>query len=386
MMVLIAVVLAVLFYMYAGYPLWVALLARYFPRPVIKGSVDGCVSVVIAAYNEASRLPDKLDSIAGLQGAERIVEVLVVSDGSGDGTSEEVRRWAKAHPTVPVRLVEQEVRRGKPAALNRAAAMASGEILLFTDARQQLDQAALLALLANFADPKVGVVSGELMFTEDGTSGGAALGMGAYWAYEKWIRRSEAARSSVPGATGALYAMRAGLYEPIAEDIQIDDVAIPMQAVAKGARCVFEGAARIYDAPSRHTGQELVRKRRTLAGNLQLLTRYPQWLLPWRQPAWFALVSHKLLRLLSPYLLALLFVLSLIQASDSLLIAGLLAMQILFYLTAGLGGLIQSRGNRVPGGIALPMMFCSLQIAIVLGWKDFFFPPEQAGWTKAYAS
>ncbi|MDD4736557.1 MAG: glycosyltransferase family 2 protein, partial [Kiritimatiellae bacterium] len=120
--------------------------------------------------------------------------------------------------------------------------------------------------------------------------------------YEKWIRKNEACMASVPGATGACYAIRKSLFRPIPDATILDDVAVPMQAVLQGYRCVFEEKAVVFDRPSEHSRQERVRKRRTLAGNVQLMRLFPAFVLPWRNPIWFQFVSHKMLRLAVPFL------------------------------------------------------------------------------------
>ena len=113
-------------------------------------------------------------------------------------------------------------------------------------------------MLANFADPAVGVVSGELVFRADSEGSTAAQGIGAYWRYEKSIRKAEARFRSIPGATGALYAIRKELFQPIPESTLLDDVVIPMQAVAEGCRCVFEQRAVAWDTPSQSLGRESI--------------------------------------------------------------------------------------------------------------------------------
>src|SRR6185369_4994012 len=274
--------LAGLAYIYAGYPALMWLLARAFGRAVNKQTGTAPFSVVIAAYNDAAVLRRKLDSIFASHHAARIREVIIASDGSTDETAAVVQSFGDPR----IRFLDFEDRRGKPAVLNDTVPQCSSDIVILTDARQELHPAALGELAANFADETVGVVSGELVFRENNAGTTASQGIGFYWTYEKFIRKNESRFRSVPGATGALYAIRKRLFQPIDAHTLLDDVAIPMQAVMQQSRCIFEPQAIAYDVPSQSPRQETIRKRRTIAGNAQLVALRPEWLLPWRNPIW----------------------------------------------------------------------------------------------------
>jgi biofilm PGA synthesis N-glycosyltransferase PgaC len=351
-------------YIYAGYPLLIGLAAAVRPRPHRRAANPCSMSVVIAAFNEAARLPDKLRGLLACEGADRIREIVVVSDGSTDGTPGAARAVGDAR----IRVVEVPERRGKPSALNAAVPQCTGDVVVMTDARQAIDAPALERLCAALADAEVGVVSGELVFRETAQRTSAAKGLNAYWEYEKWIRRREALVDSVPGATGALYALRRELFRPIPEATLLDDVAIPMQAVAMGARCVFESEALVFDEPSGEPEQEARRKRRTIAGNAQLVRLMPWLLAPWRNRIWFQFVSHKLLRLASPlFLLAALA--SNLALASAMPYSVLLGVQGAFYLLAAAGWVAQRAGRRfLPGGAA--MMFVALNMTTLAALAD----------------
>lgn len=347
-----------LVYLYLGYPALAWLVARLRPKPVRKAPYAGSCSVVVAAYNEAETLPRKLASLLSSVDGERISEILVGSDGSSDGTVQAVEALCDKR----VRVVGFPERRGKAAVLNDLVPQCRSEVVVLTDARQEIEPGALAALLANFSDDRIGVVSGELVF-RGGSETVAARGVGFYWRYEKFIRRNESRFGSVPGATGALYAMRRDLFRPIHADSLLDDVAIPMQAVVGGARCVFEDGAIVYDRPAESVAAENIRKRRTIAGNAQLIALYPAWLLPWRNPIWFQYVSHKLGRLLSPF-----FLLGALCASAALardpLYAGLLSGQVLFYVLALAGWMFPIRP------CAAATVFVSLNVTTLQALAD----------------
>jgi cellulose synthase/poly-beta-1,6-N-acetylglucosamine synthase-like glycosyltransferase len=328
---------ACLFYVYIGYPAALYVLARLLPKPVRKAPWIAQCSVVIAAHNEASRLPGKIASVLASSAAAQIAEILVASDGSDDDTAKAVRGIADDR----VRVVEFPNRRGKAAVLNDVVPQCRADVVVLTDARQEIAPGALGELLANFADSRVGVVSGKLVF-EGGDATAASKGIGFYWRYEKTIRRNESRFGSVPGATGALYAIRRELFRPIHADSLLDDVAIPMTIVMQGSRCVFEERAVVFDRPSSSVERENIRKRRTIAGSAQLVRLYPGWLLPWRNPIWFQYVSHKLGRLLSPFFLAGILVADSMLFRDPLY-AIALAAQVVFYGLALVGWLFSIR-------------------------------------------
>lgn len=368
---------ALLVYLYAGYPLLIALLARVRPRPVRKGAFVGRVSILIAVHDEAAKLGTKLRSLLDAEDADRIDAILVGSDGSTDDVAGAVA--SAGDPRVE--LVAFPERRGKPAVLNDLMPRCRGDVVVLTDARQPLERGALRALLANFADERVGVVSGELVFRTGPGDTDAARGVDAYWRYEKWIRKNESRFRSVPGATGALYAIRRDLLAPIPADTLLDDVAIPMRAVRGGYRCVFEEGAIVYDAPEQSPAREAVRKRRTIAGNAQLVALFPSLLLPWRNPIWLEFVSHKLMRLASPLLLLVALAASL-AGSEDLVVRWALWLQLAFYALAAVGWLGFRAGIRL-GPAGVPMMFVALNLTTVAALADAATGRYRVTWQRA---
>jgi biofilm PGA synthesis N-glycosyltransferase PgaC len=295
-------------YSYLGYPVWLWLRSRWSPRPVRRGSSTSAsaptVSAVMVVRNEEATIARKLDNLLTLDYPAEKLDVVVVSDGSSDRTPAILADYAR-NPRVQTSL--KQLSQGKAAGLNDAIQLATGDVLLFTDSRQQIESGALRLLIENFADPDVGAASGELMLG-DPTSGETGKGMGLYWRVEKKVRELESASGSVPGATGAIYCARRGLLmsSPLPEGTILDDVLLPMQVVRQGSRVIFDSRARAWDSPDLGEGREFSRKVRTLSGNYQLLQIAP-WLLSSRNAIRFEFVSHKLSRLAVPFaLLALL--------------------------------------------------------------------------------
>ncbi|MGA8539168.1 MAG: glycosyltransferase family 2 protein [Terriglobales bacterium] len=303
-------------YSYLGYPAWLWLRSRWSPRPVrrnagLSSATAPAVSAVMVVRNEEAVIARKLENLLTLDYPQEKLEVVVVSDGSLDRTPAilaEFAHDAASAPAAPaarsrVQVLMKPVSEGKAAGLNDAIQLASGEILLFTDARQQIESGALRLLVENFADSEIGAASGALMLG-DFASGEAEKGMGVYWRIEKKIRELESACGSVVGATGALYCARRTLLaaEPLPAGTILDDVLLPMQIARQGFRVVFDSRARAWDAPDLGEGREFSRKVRTLSGNYQLLQLAP-WLLSSENPIRFEFISHKLSRLAVPFAL-----------------------------------------------------------------------------------
>lgn len=374
--------LTVVGYIYAGYPLLVWLRARSTridnsPRIATSSSPqDRTVSIVIIAHNEAKTLPRKIDSLLASTNANQIREILIGLDGSTDDTARALAQVVDSR----VKVVEFSDRRGKPSVLNDLVPRCQSEIVLLADARQLFDPDCIQRLLNHFDDPSVGVVSGELVLRSDPTQSTAAAGIGFYWRYEKFIRRCESRSRGVPGATGACYAIRRTLFQPIPPATILDDVAIPMQAVVRGYRCLFEPTAQVFDEPSKSTRQEAVRKRRTIAGAAQLVRLFPQWVLPWRNPLWFEYVSHKLLRLISPVLMAAALVANVLLL-DLPAYRILLVLQAGFYAAAIVGWCYQAsgRGSRLFGP---PLMFVTLNLTTAMALWDALFAKYRVTWQK----
>jgi cellulose synthase/poly-beta-1,6-N-acetylglucosamine synthase-like glycosyltransferase len=292
-------------YAYAGYPLLLALAARLGGQgQPLRGAGPASVSVIIAAHNEEASIERRLDEFTSFIVAAGVTgEIIVVSDGSTDQTAALARAFQKGN----VRVLELPANSGKAVALNAGCAAAAHDILVFADTRQSWDPDALRLLLENFADSKVGAVSGHLVV--EGSSGVLA-GVGLYWRYEKWLRQQESRLFSTVGVTGAISAVRRPLFQPLPHGLILDDVYWPLRVAMQGFRVVHDNRAQAYDRLPERTRDEFARKIRTLSGNFQLVSRLPAALLPWRNPLWFQLLSHKLLRLASPWALLTMLILS----------------------------------------------------------------------------
>jgi cellulose synthase/poly-beta-1,6-N-acetylglucosamine synthase-like glycosyltransferase len=365
-------------YAYVGYGGLIWLLARVRPRPVHQSDATPVVSVIVVAFNEEKRIAARLQNLLALAYSPERLEIIVVSDGSTDGTVRLARRFEPR-----VRVIACERRRGKPAVLNEVIPSARGRIVVLADARQRFDRHAVAALVRPFADPSVGAVSGELVLLKEGETETAVDGTAMYWSYEKLIRWSESRFDSSVGATGAIYALRRDLFRPIPEATVLDDVLIPMSIVRQGYRVLFEPTARAFDWRMPHARDEFGRKVRTLAGNFQLFAT-ACWLLdPRTNRLWLQTLSHKGLRLILPLIYAVLLLAN-VFLLDRWMYRAAFAGETLF-LAAALAGQLIPRLRRAVPVIVLPYTICFLTWATVIGFLRFATGRQRVTWARKVA-
>ncbi|MBI4577506.1 MAG: glycosyltransferase family 2 protein [Planctomycetes bacterium] len=351
-----------------GYPAWLWLSARLRPplrRPTpVSGEALPSLSVLLVAHDERSRAPEKLRELLALDYPPDRLEVVVASDGSTDGTVEALAPLAR-HPGV--RLHAFPYRRGKAAVLNEVVPGLAGEVVVLVDARQRVEPGAARELARRFADPAVGAVSGELVLE-------GASGVGAYWRYEKAVRRLESETGLVLGLTGALSAVRRSAFQPLPEDAILDDVVLPLSLGARGYRVLFEPGARAHDRAAT-AAREYRRKVRTLAGNFQVLfspRRYGGALHP---RVAFRFLSHKALRLLAP--LALAGALMGAALAEGAAYQAAFGAQCVLYVLAAAGALL---GRAAPRACEAACAFVLLHAAVVAGLVGYLSGRQTVRW------
>jgi cellulose synthase/poly-beta-1,6-N-acetylglucosamine synthase-like glycosyltransferase len=238
-------------------------------------------------------------------------ELIVVSDGSTDETA----RIVRSAPAPNIRLIDLPTNLGKAQALNTGVAAACCDIVAFADARQSWEKDTLPRMLQRFADPAIGAVSGDLQLR---TNDNKLASVDIYWRLEKGLRINESRWDSSIGVTGAVCALRRSLFKTLPQGTVLDDVYWPMAVVLQGRRVVHEPRAIAFDQLPDDIEGEYQRKLRTLTGNFQLVSLMPSLLLPWKNRVWFQFISHKLLRLLTPWLLLVAWGLSFVLAGNLL--------------------------------------------------------------------
>lgn len=355
--ILFWLVFLVIFYVYFGYPVLMGLLAVFSARKVLKD--DGhmpAVTMIIAAYNEGKVIGAKLDNTLELDYPADSLEVIVFSDASEDDTDGIV----KSYEDRGIKLLRVEGRKGKTCCQNAAVSKARNGILVFSDANSFYQKDALKKLVRNFADSRIGCVGGELRYRAS-RGQGEAEGEGLYWRYETLIKKLESRVNSLIGASGAIYALRKHLYEPLPGDI-ISDFVEPLEILKKGYRVVYEDEAVCYEVLTPDYRSEFARKVRIINRSLRGIWFSRALMNPFRFGLTsFQLAGHKLLKWLAPFFLITLFILN----GAVLLLpfyCALFALQILFYLSALLGFYLDKRGFAL-GPLNIPYFFCIMNLA-----------------------
>jgi cellulose synthase/poly-beta-1,6-N-acetylglucosamine synthase-like glycosyltransferase len=356
---------------YVLYPLVCRWFARTFPRPPIRrddASVPS-ITVIIVAHNEATRLPERIANLLSSDYPPEKLHILIMDDGSTDTT----RTVLDSLKNPQVRYIHLAERKGKPAALNAGISASAGEICIFGDARQTFASDTIRRLAAAFSDTKVGAVSGELEIAAGSSTIG--IGIGSYWEHERRLRSDEAAHDSCIGCTGACYAIRRILFSPLPEDTLLDDVVIPLRIAAEGYRILHDRAALAYDEQPQDPKFEGRRKRRTLAGNFQMLFRYLNWLLPTGHRLWWQIIAHKYLRILAPLML-LGTLTGALALWPSPFFSAAFCLQVLCYLLAIVGLISRSRAKI----FSWPASFLFLNLMVVLAFFDYLTGRASQKW------
>jgi len=373
MTIIFWVSICTLLYVYAGYPILVWVLARLFGREPRR--VDGIpsVSLLIPAYNEEAHIEAKLRNSLALDYPKDRLEIVVASDGSTDRTNAMVERFRGRGVT----LLAMRDHLGKSAMLGRVVALLRGEIVVFSDTTSELEPDALRMLVRNFADPRVGCVSG--LYRLKGVADLRGEGEGLYWNYETFLKRQESRLHSILGAHGAFYAVRKTLFQKPGGDAINDDYLIPMRIVQQGHRAVYEPAAVAWELEQASLEGEFARRRRIAAGNCQQIVELRQMLNPFY--GWVALCffSHKVLRTLAPLFLVTLATSSLWLPHPIWAIA--LLLQATLYATACAGYVCLRRGQGI-SWLSPALYFCLGNLAMMAGLIKYCFSRKHLAWDR----
>ncbi|HEY7547533.1 MAG TPA: glycosyltransferase family 2 protein [Blastocatellia bacterium] len=357
--------LLVIAYAYIGYPALIFLISRLRHQPVRKAAITPSVSMIIAAYNEERDIASKLENTLALDYPSDRLEVIVVSDCSTDQTDEIVRSWAERG----VILHRQSERHGKTIAQNRAAEIATGEILVFSDATTMYERDALKKVVRNFADPQVGCVGGQLIYA-DRSKTVVGRGCRSYWGYEKFIRECESRTGSLIGVSGCFYAVSRAVFTPLDRDMTSDFV-IASDIYLKGLRTVYEPEAICTEDTNQRSRDEFRMRVRVIEQTLSAMRRYRAVFNLSRHPMFaFQMLSHKLLR----YAVALLLIIAFI--SNAMLVGAATIYQLMFagqcaFYTAAIVGWMRERAGARPGLLAFPYYFALANAATIAAFIKF---------------
>lgn len=337
-------------------------------------------TVIVAAYNEAPVIEEKIRNTLALSYPEGKLTYCFVTDGSTDATPDIVRQFPQ------VSLLHDDVRNGKIAAVHRAMAQATSEIVVFTDANTLLNTDALLEICKHYVDPQVGAVAGEKRVHSDDRADASAAGEGFYWKYESALKRWDSEWHTVVGSAGELFSIRRALYEPVPPDTVLDDFMISMRIAERGHRVVYEPAAYATEMASENVGEELKRKIRIAAGGIQSilrLKRAPNFL---ADPVLaFQYVSHRVLRwTVTPVMLVAVFVVNAIlhMRGAGLVYTLLFYGQLAFYVCALVGLLLERKALRLKL-LFVPYYFCVMNYAVMAGMVRYFGSGQSAVWERS---
>ncbi len=333
------------------------------------------VSIVFSAFNEETCIRHKIENCLALDYPPDRLEIVVGCDGCTDRTAELARAAGGGRVTVH----ELTPRAGKPAAISKLVPGARGDIVVLTDANVMLEPGALRALVRRFRDPAVGAVVGRLRLYNPTR---AEFEESLYWKYETVLKYYEGKHGAVLGANGGLYAIRRILFSPIRPDTIIDDFVIPVRIAVRGWKVPYEPDAVAHEETTEDAGREFVRRARIGAGDWQALARVPDLLDPRTGFLFFSFVSHKLLRWMTPFLLAVALVLSVPLAAQpgAWLYRALLLGQLLFYGLALAGP--RSATGRLRRFASLAQYFVTMNAALAVGLWRFVRGTQRATWER----
>lgn len=353
---------ATIVYTYAGYPLLMLVHSLVNQRSAVTSNQhEARVSLIIAAHNEEESIAAKLENVLCLHYPADQLEILIASDGSTDRTNQIVQ----SYQSRGVRLLALP-RRGKASALNAAVAASSGDILVFSDANSMYSPSAIAELVKHFADPQVGGVAGNQVYLPAGAKSLTADGERLYWGIDRWLKKSQSRAGNVISATGAIYAIRRGLFRAVPEGVT-DDFVTSTRVVAQGYRLVFEPNAIAFEPVAKSSEVEFGRKVRVMTRGLCGVLAVRELLNPMRYGMYSVqLFSHKVLRRLVAIPLLVILFLSAWLWNYGAVYQVLTVIQMAFY-TLALCGLVV-RGTRLQRAKAftVPFYFCLVNAAALV--------------------
>ena len=364
--------LGLLIYVYAGYPLLLALLGRMRRRATPDASASSpSVCLVISAHNEEAVLRDKIENSLGLHYDGRMA-IVVASDGSTDRTD----AIASAYRDRGVELLRWPVRRGKSTVLNDVVRERSEDIIVFTDANSLFSADAIVCLIDRFRTTSVGCVVGELKYVRDASTVGQ--GESLYWRYESRVKVLESRLESVLVANGSIFAARRELVHEMYPDVA-NDFQIPFDVANQGYGVVYEPRAIAIECSAEHWEEEFGRKERIVLRGITGFSRLRPRI---RGLRLWQFVSHKLLRWSVGAFLLVLLASSTALASRSTGYAMFLTLQLLCYVAAAAGWAVRRR-QRVPRALYVPFYFTMVNWAALAAMVRFVAGRRQAVWEKA---
>lgn len=378
--------LFILFYNYLGYGILLVLftrIKRLFHSPD-REQLDLVppVTLLVAAYNEADFIRQKIENCLALDYPEDKLTIIFITDGSSDGTPDIIREEPR------VKLLHEPQRSGKTAAINRAMKCVQTPFVIFCDANTLLNSQAVRNIVRHYEDPLTGGVAGEKRVIANGDAN-AADTEGIYWKYESYLKKLDAELYSVVGAAGELFSIRTSLYQPVEENVILDDFVISLRINMKGYRIAYAPDAYAMEAPSFSITEEHKRKVRICAGGFQSIILLSDLLNIFKYPLLsFQYISHRVLRwTLSPLSMPILLISNfiLVISGAGIFYSLMFAGQVLFY-GMSIIGYLQAQRNTKSGLFYIPFYFVFMNLAVFQGFGRFVSKSQSAVWDKAKRS
>ncbi|MGW3105542.1 bifunctional polysaccharide deacetylase/glycosyltransferase family 2 protein [Streptomyces sp. NPDC001100] len=230
------------------------------------------VTVIVPAYNEKECIANTLESLAK---STHPIEIIVVDDGSSDGTSEIAREAARSFGMDNVRVIRQE-NAGKPAALNNGVRSASYDIVVMMDGDTVFEPDTVRQLVQPFADPEVGAVAGNAKVGNRNTVIGAWQHIEYVMGFNLDRRMYDLLRCmpTIPGAIGAFRREAVLQVGGMSEDTLAEDTDITIAMHREGWRVVYQEHARAWTEAPASLKQLWSQRYRWSYGTMQALWKH----------------------------------------------------------------------------------------------------------------
>lgn len=372
------------FYTYLGYGIVLFVLLqikRLFTRKkqlILTNDELPHITLLVAAYNEEDYVAKKVENTRSLDYPSEKLHQIWVTDGSNDRTPQLLSAYSD------VTVLHKSERAGKIAAMNRAVKFVKTPIVVFSDANTLLGHESLRRIATMFANPKTGCVSGEKRIYNADQEAASAAGEGLYWKYESTLKRWDAELYSAVGAAGELFAIRTELFNEVEPDTLLDDFIISLRVAMQGYKIDYDSEAYAIESASANVTEELKRKIRIAAGGIQSVVRlYPLLNIFKYGMLSFQYISHRVLRwTVTPFALILLFVLNIALVPYSTFFMVVMGLQVLFYILALLGWMLESRKMKSKV-LFVPYYFFIMNYAVFMGIGRFIKKTQSVNWERA---
>jgi len=375
-----------LFYSYIGYGLISYIIVKIKKRKNSKFKISELpdydslpeVTVLVAAFNEEECIEEKIKNSLDLDYPEEKLNLLFVTDGSTDRTTEIISKYPK------IKLLHQKERKGKVAAVNRAMKFVNSSITVFTDANALINKAAIMRMVRHYKNPQVGAVAGEKKVLMELHDNASSAGEGIYWKYESLLKTWDAEINTVVGAAGELFSVRTKCFEFVKEDTIIEDFFLTLRIAQSGYKVAYEPGAYAVETSSLSVKEELKRKIRISAGGFQAMVRLKSLLNIFKYKLLtFQYVSHRVLRwTVSPLALVLVLILNIYLLDEGPIYSVMLIGQVIFYVFAIAGFMFENFKIRIKA-FFVPYYFLAMNYSVFVGFFRYLSGNQSVLWKRA---